>query len=382
MAEHDDAGEKTEQPSAKRLKEAREKGQVARSKDFNALIILVFTGVAFLTLGESSTRQLTDMMHQAFIFDSDKLILPELMIERLGDLAWFGVKSVLPILIVILLVSIAAPLLLGGWVFSTQSLAPQFSRLSPMKGFKRMLSFKGVFEMIKAFLKFLVVGIVALVLIKHELPRLVDLSALPLTTALSAGLMVIMRAFLMISGSIIFIAAIDVPFQLYEHNKQLKMTKQEVKEEYKEVEGKPEVKAQIRRAQQEIAKRRMMNEVPKAAVVITNPTHYAVAIAYQQTGKRAPIVVAKGRDIMAMQINKVAKAHDIPMISVPPLARAIYYSTKINHEIPRGLYIAVAQVLAYIFQLKDKKSYDRAPILLQDVPIPEELKRDAEETTE
>jgi flagellar biosynthetic protein FlhB len=178
---------------------------------------------------------------------------------------------------------------------------------------------------------------------------------------------------------LILIAAVDVPFQLYEHSKAMKMTKQELRDEYKETEGKPEIKSAIRRAQQEIARRRMMSEVPKADVILTNPTHYAVAISYKKKGNKAPVVVAKGKDLIAFQISKIAKTHKIPIISVPPLARAVFFSTKLNAEIPRGLYVAVAQVLAYVFQLKDRQRYDYKPEILQNVPIPPELVREAEE---
>ncbi len=191
--------------------------------------------------------------------------------------------------------------------------------------------------------------------------------------------MIMSKAFLIICSSLLLIAGLDVPYQLYEHNKQLKMTKQELRDEYKETEGKPEVKQQIRRAQQDIARRRMMSDVPKATVILTNPTHYAVAIQYQQAGNRAPVVVAKGKNLIAFHINRIAKAHEIPLISIPPLARALYFSTDINAEIPRGLYMAVAQVLAYVFNLRDKTYYDSQPDFLQHLPIPSELQRDAQE---
>lgn len=260
-----------------------------------------------------------------------------------------------------------------------ESLQPKFSRLSLLKGLKRMISLKGLVEMIKSLLKFLLVASIAILVLKMQIPVLLSLADYPLAGALGTGMGLVIKSFLIMSASLILIAAVDVPFQLYEHKKQLKMTKQEVKDEFKETEGKPEVKSLIRRTQQEIAKRRMMAEVPKANVVLTNPTHYAVALRYQQHGNRAPIVVAKGKNLIALQINRVALSHRIPILSVPPLARALYYSTDLNAEIPRGLYVAVAQVLAYIFQLKDKQNYQRKPEVLQNLPIPDELKRDVEE---
>lgn len=379
MADDEQSQEKTEQPSPKRLKEAREKGQIARSKDFNATIILLFSGAGFLVFGNFLSTHFLTMMHHAFEFDSHILLTSMDMMYNLYFIIQTGAMAVFPILMVILVLSIAAPLLMGGWVFSLQSVQPQFSRLSPLKGIKRMVSVKGLMEMIKAMAKFFLISIVSIVVLKWKFPALLALANYPLNSALSEGLWIVGILFLIISASLIVIAAVDVPFQWYEHNKQLKMTKQELKDEYKETEGKPEVKAQIRRTQQEIARRRMMSEVPKAAVVLTNPTHYAVAISYRQDGTRAPIVVAKGKDLMALQINRVAKANDVPILSLPPLARALYFSTDLNAEIPRGLYVAVAQVLAYIFQLDDKNRYETTPGFLQDLPIPDELKRDVED---
>lgn len=379
MAEEEQAQEKTEQPSAKRLKESREKGQVARSKDFNATVILLFTGVGFLVFGRQLSDQLADLMRQAFEFDSNVLLTPVIAFERLYSLAKIGLGALVPILVVIFLLSLGAPLLLGGWVFSAQALQPKLSRLSIFKGLKRMVSIKGLVEMIKSFFKFILVAGFAILVLKVQIPSLLALGNAPIETAIASGGLIIIKSFVYISASLILIAVVDVPFQLYEHNKAMKMTKQELRDEYKETEGKPEVKSAIRRAQQELSRRRMMSEVPKADVILTNPTHYAVALSYKKKGKRAPVVVAKGKDLIAFQINKEAKNHKIPIISVPPLARAIYFSTKLNSEIPRGLYVAVAQVLAYIFQLKDKQRYDYKPEILQNVPIPPELVREEEE---
>lgn len=380
MADDDQSQEKTEQPSAKRLKESREKGQVARSKDLNAALILLASAGAVLIFGQHIAHQMLDMMRDAFIFNQDNLLTVNDMMRHLHPLIKAGFFAILPIMVVILIVSFAGPLLMGGWVFSGESLAPKFSRMSPLKGFKRMFSLKGLAEMIKALLKFVLLSAVSIAVLKWKISPLLALADYPLATAIADGLTMICWSFLIISASLLLIAGLDVPLQWYEHNKQLKMTRQELVDEYKETEGKPEVKSQIRRAQQEIAKRRMMNEVPKADVVLTNPTHYAVAISYKQQGSRAPVVVAKGRDLIALQINRVAQANKVPMISVPPLARAVYFSTEINAEIPRGLYVAVAQVLAYIFQLKNKDYYDHKPTILQDLPIPDDLRRDEEAT--
>lgn len=382
MAEEEQSQEKTEQPSAKRLKESREKGQVARSKDFNATVILLFTGVGFLVFGEHLSNQMAAMMRQAFEFDRQIILTPMIAIQHFVYLAKAGLWSLVPILVVIFLLSLSAPILMGGWVFSGQVLQPKFSRLSPLKGFKRMVSLKGFVEMVKSLFKFALVAVVAIVVLKSQVPALLSLANAPIETAIFSGAYILVKSFIFITASLILIAALDVPFQLYEHSKSMKMTKQELRDEYKETEGKPEVKSAIRRAQQELARRRMMNEVPKANVILTNPTHYAVAISYQQKGNRAPVVVAKGKDLIAFQISKVAKENKVPIISVPPLARAIYFSTKLNAEIPRGLYVAVAQVLAYIYQLRDKQRYDHKPDILQDLPIPPELAREEDKDAE
>ncbi|KTD78382.1 flagellar biosynthesis protein FlhB [Legionella waltersii] len=382
MADDDNSQEKTEQPSEKRLKESREKGQVARSKDFNATVILLMTTLGLFIFGKQLSIQLASMMKWSFEFDRLVLLTPTMAFERLFFLATKGFLALVPFLVLVFIVSLLAPLLVGGWIFSGQSLQPKFSRLNPLKGFKRMVSVKGFVEMIKAFLKFALVAGVSIVVLRMQIPQLLSLGGASIETAVASGALILLKSFLFICSSLILIAVIDVPFQLYEHSKSIKMTKQELKDEYKETEGKPEVKSAIRRAQHEVAKRRMMSEVPKADVILTNPTHYAVAISYKKNGKRAPVVLAKGKNLVAFQISKVASTHKIPIISVPPLARAVYFSTKINAEIPRGLYVAVAQVLAYIFQLRDKQRYDAKPEILQNVPIPPDLMREAEEDEE
>jgi flagellar biosynthetic protein FlhB len=216
-----------------------------------------------------------------------------------------------------------------------------------------------------------------------QIEDFLSISSLPISVAIPKAFHLLAWSFLIVSCSLILIAVIDVPFQLFDHSQQLKMTKQEVRDEYKETEGKPEVKSRIRRMQQEMAQNRMMAEVPKADVILTNPTHFAVALVYEQDGLTAPRVIAKGQDHMAIQIGKIAKAHEVPILRLPPLTRAIYYSTEIDQEIPRGLYIAVAQVLAYIFQLKTKDRLDdieATPDALNDLPIPDDLKRDPKES--
>lgn len=384
MSEEDKSQEKTEEPTAKRQEDSRKKGQIARSKDFNATVILLSCAVGFLIFGKEFSHQLAAMMRQSFEFNEQTVLLPMLAVEQLFLSAKLGLIALVPVLIVIWIISLAAPLLMGGWIFSGEVLQPKMSRLNLLKGLGRMVSLKSFVEMMKAFFKFVIVASVSFVVLKAQIPMLLSLSHVPLETAIASGAGILVKSFLLISASLIVIAAVDVAYQLYEHNKNLKMTKQEIRDEYKESEGKPELKSAIRRAQQEISKRKMMTEIPKADVILTNPTHYAVALRYEQKGKKAPVLVAKGKDLMAFQITKIARDHKIPIISVPPLARSVYFSTKLNAEIPRGLYVAVAQVLAYVFQLSKNKRYGEyddvyKPEILQNVPIPADLVREAEE---
>jgi flagellar biosynthesis protein FlhB len=373
--------EKTEQPTAKKLRDAREKGQVARSKDLNSTVILLISAVSFLCFGKYMAQDILKLMKLAFSFNLEILKTSKEINQFVLQLATMGLISVIPFLIALFIASLLGPILLGGWSMSIKAIMPKLERLSPLKGFKRMVSLKGFMEMIKAFAKFLVIAACGIIVIKIQLESFMALGNYPVKIAITQGVSLLAWSFLFIASSLILISAIDVPFQLHEHTKQLKMTKQEVKDELKETEGKPEVKSKIRSTQQELARNRMMQEVPKADVILTNPTHYAVALNYDDASDKAPIVVAKGKDFIAMQINKVARAHDIPILSLPPLARAIYFSADINEEIHQELYVAVAQVLAYIFALRKKaaKTYDNSPDFLNELSIPESLQIKEEE---
>lgn len=382
MADDENGQEKSEEPTGKRLKDAKDKGQTARSKDFNSLLILTLSGFAFISLGPSIFKDVADHVRNLLAFKKEVLISFDATLAMAKDFILNVILTVMPVLAIIIFASVIAPIIIGGWSFSTKALKPKFERMSPLKGIKRMFSLKSLMELVKSVLKFTVVASVGVLVWYSQINDFLSISTLPLSIAIPKGFSMLATSFLFVACSLLLIAIVDVPFQLFEHKKQLKMTKQEVKDEYKETEGKPEVKQQIRRMQQEVAQRRMMEEVPKADVILTNPTHYAVALVYEQDGLTAPRLVAKGQDHMAIQIGKIAKAHEVPILRLPPLARAIYFSTEIDQEIPRGLYIAVAQVLAYIFQLKQKDRMDDiepTPTSLSDLPIPDELKRDAKE---
>jgi len=288
-----------------------------------------------------------------------------------------SIWMLLPFFTIVVAAALLSPMALSGWSFSMQAIAFKWEKLDPVKGMARIFSWRGLMELLKALAKFSVVLVVALILLWHNVDLFLILGTEDIANSLSNAGSLLGWSFLALSSAMILIAAFDVPFQLWDHNRQLKMTRQEVKDEYKETDGSPDLKRRIREVQMEMARRRMMQEVPKADVVITNPTHYAVALRYDQSRMSAPVVVAKGQDLIAQQIRNIAMSHDVPIMTAPPLARALYFSTELQQEIPSGLYMAVAQVLAYIFQLRKnprKKAEDT--LSLADLPIPEEFRRD------
>ncbi|WP_020159729.1 flagellar biosynthesis protein FlhB [Methylobacter marinus] len=375
MAEDSDQ-EKTEQPTGKRLADARKKGQIARSRELNTFVMLMTSAVLLLTWGEHMGNGLIDMMKAQFqlkravIFDpaSPALYFKQTMID--------GVLLIAPFAAAMVAAAIIAPLALGGWVFSWEALAPKLEKLDPIKGLARLFAVRGLVEMLKALLKFLLVFMVAVVLFRFFLKELVGLSVEPMAQSVTHALRIIGLCFLLLSASLILIVMIDVPYQLWDHNKKLKMTLQEIKDEMKESEGSPEVKGRMRRMQMEMAQNRMMTEVPKADVIVTNPSHYAVALKYDQHANGAPRLVAKGVDLIAAQIRNLAIGADVPLVASPPLARALYYSTDLDKEIPQGLYLAVAQVLAYVYQLKTaRQNHWDEPLPPGDIKVPDEFKQ-------
>tara|TARA_B110000908_G_C10195234_1_gene422556 strand:- start:517 stop:1398 length:882 start_codon:yes stop_codon:yes gene_type:complete len=257
-----------------------------------------------------------------------------------------------PFLFVMTVVALFTPMALGGWSFSADSMAFKASRVNPISGFKRMFGTKGLMELVKALLKLVCVSSIAVIFLWANKYEFLGLSALPLGAALHQGAWLIGMCFLVVSSSLILIVAIDVPFQLWDHSKNLKMTLQEVRDEMKDTEGKPEVKSKVRQMQQEMAQRRMMDAVPDADVIITNPTHYAIALKYHHESMTAPIVVAMGKDLIAFRIREIAQENEVEIFQAPPLARALYAQSELKKEIPGELFFAVAQVLAFVFQLR------------------------------
>jgi flagellar biosynthesis protein FlhB len=350
--ENEDGQEKTEDATPKRLEEAREKGQVPRSKELTSMAMLLMAALSMALLGRHMVEQLGQIMHQGLVIERDKAFDHFAVIELFGTALGQAMLLLLPFLLVMLVTAFAAPVALGGWSFSTEALAFKPDKLNPLQGMKRIFAVRGVVEMVKSLAKFLLIGAIGAGLLWHYLPELMGLGRESVEAGLAHTGSILSKSFIVLSASLLLIAAIDVPYQLWDHAKNMKMTRQEVRDENKNTEGKPEVKSRIRQMQRDIAQRRMMEAIPKADVVITNPTHYAVALRYNAGKMSAPIVVAKGVELVASQIRTVAVANKVPLYEAPPLARALYYSTEINHEVPAGLYLAVAQILAYVFQLK------------------------------
>jgi flagellar biosynthesis protein FlhB len=318
MAEQADRDERTEQPSAKRLQEARERGQVPRSREL--------AGTA--------------------------LLQPESMLDALGAATLAGLLALAPVLAVSFVAALAAPAMIGGLVWSGEALALDFTRLDPIGGLRRIFSLQGLVELGKALAKFVVVGLVVCAIVWSMMDRFVALGGMSTIPAIAAGARLLAVAVLWLAAALAIIAVVDVPFQLWKHRYDLRMTKHEIKEEMKESDGRPEVKSRLRGLQMERSRRRMILEVPKADVVVMNPTHFAVALRYEAGKMRAPKVVAKGRDLIALEIRRIATQHGVAVFESPPLARALYAGTRLGREVPAGLYVAVAQVLTYVYQLR------------------------------
>jgi len=370
MAENENGQEQTEEPTAKRLRDSREKGQVARSREFNTLVILLIGGAYFNFLGGDFTVQMMQLLTEALTIERQLVFDVGLIIPRLQELMTRALLIITPLFILMMVIAIFAPILIGGANFSSQAFAPKFSKLNPFTGIKKIFSVQGLSELLKSLGKFVLVGTVAWFSIAGMWDALMHLGELPLITAITQTGDMAIHLFLVASAALIAVALIDVPFQLWNHNKQLRMTLQEIKDEYKESDGKPEVKGRIRQLQQEMAQQRMMSDVPKADVVITNPTHYAVAIVYQAEKMIAPQLLAKGVDDTALAIRELAEEHNITQITAPKVARAIYFTTEIGQEIPNGLFVAVARLLAYVYQLKQDDIEELT--LPDDLPVPDE----------
>lgn len=349
-----DAGsaEKTEQATPKRRREAREQGRVPRSRELSTAVVVGAGAVLLLSTGGRLAAGAVELMRAGLSFDAATLTDPAALPQRLAASFVQALWLVAPVLGATLLAALLAPMLIGGWNFSPKAIRPDFSRLNPVSGVQRLISGNSLVELAKSIAKFGIVGAVAGIGIWGARGELVGLGMEPAGQAVGHGVSLVVHLFVWMAAALAAIAAIDVPWQLWSYAKSLKMSRQEIREEYKQSEGRPEVKGRIRRMQQQLSQRRMMEKVPAADVIVTNPTHYAVALQYSAGSMRAPKVVAKGADQIAFAIRELAAKHRVPVVEAPPLARALYRGCELEQEIPAPLYQAVAQVLSYVYQLK------------------------------
>lgn len=374
--ENEDGQEKTEEPTSRRLQKAREDGQTARSKELATMAVLLAGAGGLLMFGELLASALEGIMRGSFVLERGEIFDPKFMGSQLMASAWSAAAALSPLMLLVLVASIAGPVGIGGLLFSGKAIAPKLNRMDPIKGLKRMFSLRSLIELVKGIAKVTLVLAVAILILNLRTEDLLSISEEPARSAMEHVVWTLAWSFFFLSCATIIIAVIDVPFQLYDHTKKLRMTKQEVKDEFKDMEGKPEVKGKIRQLQREMSQRRMMQDVPTADVVITNPTHYAVALKYDQKSMGAPVVVAKGHDEVAFKIMEIAREHKVELLRTPPLTRAIYHNTKVGQEIPDGLYMAVAQVLAYIFQLRQFRKGHATKPTMPNLPIPRDMRRD------
>ena len=352
MAENENGQDRTEQPTQKRLDEARSSGNVPRSRDLTTAAVVLIAGIGIRVAGAGMAEGFVGLMKSGLTLSRDQMLDENRMLPDLVALAVRALETLAPILGLTLAAALLSPLAIGGWNLSFQTLTPDFNRLNPVAGLQRLFTMRGVTELLKAYAKFVLVGLIAVVFLRAKTPELLGLGSEDLNAAIAHSVRLVGDALLVLSGALVVIAGIDVPLTLSQYMKQLRMSRQEVRQEAKESDGSPEVKGKIRRMQQDAARRRMLQEVPTADVVITNPTHYSVALRYDEARMRAPIVVAKGVDEVAANIRRIAAEHKVPVFEAPPLARVLFRDVGLNEEVPSSLYVAVAQVLTYVFQLR------------------------------
>lgn len=351
MAEQDSTAEKTEEPTAKRLEKAREDGQVVRSQELSVAMMMIGVAGFMYIFGGALILQLSEVFAAGFIFDRRDIFSDNLLPATFGSQALEGMLVAVPIFVLAIVLAFGASGILGGFNFSMKAAAPKASKINPLSGLKRIFGTKALVDLTKALVKFgLVAGVLYLV-VSSRFDQLIGLGFMDIQPAMRGAGEIIAGGVVLVTLTLIIAAAIDVPYQLYEHSQKMKMTKQEVKDEFKDTEGRPEVKAQIRRKQREMAMGQMMDAVGDADVIIVNPEHFAVALSYDPSSSGAPAVVAKGVDFLAQGIRERAGDNAVPVFLSPTLARALYFTTDVNQSIPESLYYAVAQVIAYVFSL-------------------------------
>ena len=373
MAENQDGQEKTEEPTQKKLQKAREEGQIARSREMNSFILTAGSALMFIFVGGQMLMGLAEVFRHSFVIPREHIFDETYMIRRLTHAFVEAFLAFMPIFVATVIMAIIASVLLGGFAFSTKAMAPKLSKLNHISGLKRILGTRALIELVKSFAKFtLILGIAGLVF-SAAYQDFIGLGMQAFEAGLVQAGELLTWGFLAVSMGLLVVAFIDVPYQLWQHNKQLRMTKQEVKDEFKQTEGRPEVKQKIRQTQMQMSQRRQMENVPNADVVITNPTHYSVALKYDPNAGGAPVVVAKGVDEMALNIRKIAAAHGVEIFSAPPLARSLYHHVELDQAIPEDLYNAVAQVMAYVFRLREAAAGRQPSPDRPDPQVPDDL---------
>ncbi len=372
MAEDSDL-ERTEEATPQRIQKAREDGQIARSQELTTFTLLLTAAAGLVFMGNNLMEKLLNIMREGIQMERELAFHTDLMLNRFYQLAVESLWTLAPLLVLLIIAAFFAPMLLSGWLFSSKALMPDFKRINPISGFGRIFSVHSLTELFKAIAKTVVVGSVAALVIWGNKEAVLALISIPVNSGITRTGELLVLSFLLITGAMILIVAIDVPFQLWSHAKKLRMTKEEIRRESKESEGDPLVKGRIRSLQREAARRRMMSEVPEADVIVTNPTHYAVALKYKNS-MRAPKVVAKGVHLLAARIRELGEENHVPILEAPPLARALYHHADLDAEIPEKLYTAVAEVLAYVFHLKRHQDYGGdMPDPLGEIVVPQEL---------
>jgi len=370
MAEDSDL-ERSEPASERRLQQARDRGQVPRSPELSTFAVLMASGAGLMVLGAGLVNSLERVLRGALTLDRNAAFETGQMSARLFDAASTALMGLSPLLLLVVIVALLTPTLVSGWLFSFDALQPDFSRLNPARGLGRIFSWHGLIELGKAILKTVLIGGVAVWAIWSTRTEVFSLASEPLEAALAHLAMLLGRSFLIIAGAFALIVLIDVPFQIWDFRRQLRMTREEVREEFKETEGNPQIKARIRTMQREVARRRMMQEVPKADVIVTNPTHYAVALRYRDDSMRAPRVIAKGVEMTAERIMEIGADAGVPRIEAPALARALYAHAEVGRDIPAALFNAVAEVLAWVYNLRRaEESGGEAPRAPAELPVP------------
>lgn len=376
MAENEDGSEKTESASSKKLQDARNKGNLPRSKDLSSALLLIVAAATIYGTGTLLVRDLAVLFDFNFLIERADLFDLSRMFFHLYESVVAMIDSMVVLMSVLAVAGIVGSIALGGLNFSWEPLTPKLSKMSPIAGLKRMFSVQSLVELLKAIAKVTLVGFVAVVVLNYFLPETLGLTFQSIQLAIAHGIDIVIWSFVFVTLALALIAAIDVPFQVWSHKEKLKMTKQEVKDEFKQQEGDPLVRGRIRQMQRQAAMNRMMADVPNADVIITNPTHFSVALKYDQASGSAPVLLAKGGDFIALKIREVGNHYDIPVIQSPALARAVYHHTEIGDEIPQGLFKVVAQLLAYVYQLRNARMGAPRPEAMPNLDVPDEFQWD------